>query len=208
MRGFEQVSHLVDNDVFEAFPRFSNEIGIQSNRTHSVIATTPFRLHPLDEESAHAYPHQPLPFLDHWRDGIPQLLTLPFFKDFLPLRHVRAMTYTENHSAVDKLDGRWLIGLNNFQQIPLPPDVVRFPIDVFPGGLAFLFLQLSLLSLYPGQFCNREDADGVEAHMPRGGNAHPSGRWVDAQMDILDVLSNDIHANVTELDPCPHQYSC
>jgi hypothetical protein len=162
----------------------------------------------LDEEPSHPYPHQSLPFFDQWRDGIPQLLTVPFLEDFLSLRFVCARPHVEDHPSVTQLNGGCPIGFDNFEQIPLSPEVVRFPIDVFPGGLAFLFLQLSLLSLYPGQFCNREDADGVKAHMPRGGNAHPSGRRMDAQVDVLDVLSNDIHANVTELNPCPHQYSC
>jgi hypothetical protein len=30
---------------------------------------------------------------------------------------------------------------------------------------------------------------------------------MDAQMDVLDVLSNNVHANVAEANPRPHQYS-
>jgi hypothetical protein len=49
VRGFEQVKHLVNQNVFEAFLRLSGEIGIQSDRTRAVIATPPLGLHPLDE---------------------------------------------------------------------------------------------------------------------------------------------------------------
>ena len=59
---FEQMSHLVNNNVFEAFPRLSGEIGIQSDRARAVIAATPFGLHSLDEEPPHRYPKQPPPF--------------------------------------------------------------------------------------------------------------------------------------------------
>jgi hypothetical protein len=180
VRGFDQVSHLVDDDIFKAFPRLSSKIGIQSDGPHAVIAATPFRLHSLHEESAHAYPHQSLPFFDQWRDGIPQLLSVPFLEDFLSLRFVCARPHVEDHPRVTQLNGSWPIGFDNLQQIPLSPDVVRFSIDVFPGGLAFLFLQLSLLSLYPRQFCNRKDVDGVKTHVPGSGNAHPSGRRMDA----------------------------
>ena len=66
VRGFEQVNHLVNHDVFEAFPRLPCEIGIQSDRTRAVIATSPLGLHSLDEDPPHLYPHQSLPFYDQW----------------------------------------------------------------------------------------------------------------------------------------------
>ncbi len=78
---------------------------------------------------------------------------------------------------------------------------MTFPVDVFAGCLAFLLPQLALLFFDPGQLRNGEDAHRVEAHALRGGNAYPSGRRMDAQMDVLDFLSNNVHANVTELDP-------
>lgn len=68
--GFEQVSHLVDDNVFEAFDRLSSQIGIQSNYSHAMIAATPFCLHSLNEEPLQPYLHQSLPSFNHRRDGV------------------------------------------------------------------------------------------------------------------------------------------
>jgi hypothetical protein len=53
VRGLQQMRHLMNDNVFEALLRLSGEIGIQSNRTRAVIATTPFCLHSLNEEASH-----------------------------------------------------------------------------------------------------------------------------------------------------------
>jgi len=53
VRRFEEVRHLVNENVFEAFPRLSDEIGIQSDRTPTVVTATPLRLHSLDEKPMH-----------------------------------------------------------------------------------------------------------------------------------------------------------
>ena len=97
VRRFEQVDHLVNDDVFEAFPRLPGEVGIQSDRARTVIAATPFRLHSLDEEPTHPDPYQPLPFFNQWKNRLPELLTMPFFNDCLPLRFVRAPAHMKDH---------------------------------------------------------------------------------------------------------------
>jgi hypothetical protein len=67
---FEQVNHLVDDNIFKTFQWLSGEIGIQSNGAGAIIAATPFRLHPLDENSPHPYPYQPLPFFNQRRSSL------------------------------------------------------------------------------------------------------------------------------------------
>jgi hypothetical protein len=52
VRRFEQVNHLVDDNIFKTFHGLSREIGIQSNGASVVIAAAPFRLHSLDEGPA------------------------------------------------------------------------------------------------------------------------------------------------------------
>jgi hypothetical protein len=86
VRRFEEVNHLVNDNVLKAFPRLSGEVRIQSDGPGAVVAATPFRLHSLNEKSPHPYTHQPFPFVDQWRDGFPQLLAMPFLDDGLPLQ--------------------------------------------------------------------------------------------------------------------------
>jgi hypothetical protein len=76
VRWFEQVNHLVDDNIFKTPDRLSGEIGIQPNGARAVIAATPFRLHALDEVFPHPYAHQPLPSFNQWRNGLPQLLAI------------------------------------------------------------------------------------------------------------------------------------
>ena len=63
VRWFEQMNHLVDDDIFKAFDRLSGEISIQPKGACPFIAATPFRLHSLNEESLHSNAQQTLPFL-------------------------------------------------------------------------------------------------------------------------------------------------
>jgi hypothetical protein len=97
---FEQVRHLVDDNVLEALPRLSGKIGIQSNGGRPVIAAAPFSLHSLEEEPLYPYTHQPLPFFNQRWNGTPQLAAMPSFKDCPPLRSVRALAHTKDHPPV------------------------------------------------------------------------------------------------------------
>src|SRR5947207_2512926 len=100
MRRFEQVGHLMDDNIFKTFHRLSGEIGIQPNGAPAVIAAAPFRLHSLDEEPLHPDSHQSLPFFDQWWNSRPHQLTMPFFYDCLPLRFGRPPAHTKDHPSV------------------------------------------------------------------------------------------------------------
>ena len=56
-----QVHHLMNNHVFEAFPWFFSQLRVQADRPTRGVATSPFSLHPLDEETPHLNLHQRLP---------------------------------------------------------------------------------------------------------------------------------------------------
>ena len=58
---FQQVSHFMDDDVFEAFPWFLGQIGIEPD-ARGTTAATPFRFHPLHKEPLHLHAHERLPF--------------------------------------------------------------------------------------------------------------------------------------------------
>ncbi len=96
-------------------------------------------------------------------------------------------------------DGRRFVAFDHLEQVAFPPDVMAFTVQILARGFAFLFLEFLLLLLDPTQLGNGEDANGVEAHPGRGRNPHPAARWVNAQVDVLDVLEHDIHGDITEL---------
>src|SRR5207249_2328097 len=108
--------------------------------------------------------------------------------------------HPQEQAAVLDLNGWRPLALDDRQQVPLAPQVVAFPFDVFPTRLALLRAELRLLLPDPGKLRNCEDPDGVEAHPLRGGDAHAASGRVDAEMDVLDVLQDHVHSDVTELN--------
>ena len=56
---------------------------------------------------------------------------------------------------------------NNLEQVTLSPDVMAFAVEILPRGFALLFSQFLLLLLYPAEFGNGKDADGIEIHAKR-----------------------------------------
>jgi hypothetical protein len=63
VRRFEQVHHLVRDDVVEKVLRFLRELRLQADGASTVIAAVPLRRHPLQEVSSH--PHAQ--FRSHFR---------------------------------------------------------------------------------------------------------------------------------------------
>src|SRR5215475_11956893 len=84
---------------------------------------------------------------------------------------------------------------------------MAFTVHILARSFAFLFLEFLLLLSDPSQPGNSEDANGVKAHLGRGRNPHPAARWVNAQVDVFDVLEHDIHGDTTDRDLRDHQYS-
>src|ERR1039458_10267076 len=79
--------------------------------------------------------------------------------------------------------------------------------EVFAGRFAFLFAHFALLLADPTEFGNGEEADSLQFHTQRGGDAHFAGGRVDAEVDVLDVLLHDIYRDAAEFDASGHQYS-
>src|SRR5580692_664591 len=84
---------------------------------------------------------------------------------------------------------------------------MALPVQIFPRRLAFLPLKLHLLAFDPIEFRDRKDADGVEFHPLRGGDAHTASRRIYAEVDVLDVLEHNVHRNPTQIELRCHQYS-
>jgi len=77
---------------------------------------------------------------------------------------------------------------------------VALPIQVLARGLAHLLPQLALLFLDPGQPGDDIGADDVKAHARRGRDADVAPGRVDAEVDVLDVLQDDLCLDLGELE--------
>src|SRR5258708_5668060 len=85
---------------------------------------------------------------------------------------------------------------------------MAFTFKVLAWGFAFLLAEFLLLLFDPSEFGDRKDSDGVEIHPQRGRDPNSSGRRVDTQVDVLDVLFHDLYRDAAEIDLCGrHQYS-
>ena len=91
------------------------------------------------------------------------------------------------------LDSRGGVGCSHTHQVAFAPDVVTFAFYVFALGFALLGLEPALLFAYPGQLAEGIGADFFEAVPTRAGYDNPSFRGIDAQVDVPNVLSEDLH---------------
>ena len=163
----------MNDDVFKAFRRFLGEIGVETNAACNRVAATPFGLHPPHKKPLHLHADVRLPFRDQWRHGLPELLTIPFLYDGLPLVFIGARTNMEPHPAVRQFNGRRMIAFNDLQQVTPPPDIMAFAVEILPWSFTVLFAQLRCWRLDPTQFGNGKHADGVEIHSEWRGDPHP-----------------------------------
>lgn len=58
MGGFQQMEHFMNNDVLQEFRGFLGQFGIEADIAGNRVAASPSGLHPLDEKTVHAHPHQ------------------------------------------------------------------------------------------------------------------------------------------------------
>lgn len=77
MSRLQNVNHLVDDDIFEAFAWFLREIGVQPDAAPTRVAASPFRLHSLHEDPFHLYRHDRPPLRDKTRHGSLDLFSIP-----------------------------------------------------------------------------------------------------------------------------------
>jgi len=82
--------------------------------------------------------------------------------------------------------------LDDLQPVPNTPDVVRLPRGHLAGALALGGSKPFTLLLDPGQPRNHGEAYPVVVELGWRGNPHPAQRWVDADVQVLDVLVDDV----------------
>ena len=78
---------------------------------------------------------------------------------------------------------------------PIPPaeEVVALAADHLAFGLAGLCGEARPLALDPAELADDRQTDRIVGHRERHGHAHAAVRRVDAQMQVLDGLADDVH---------------
>ena len=64
MAGLNDMDHLVDDEVLEAFARLTGQFAVKADGLPRGAATSPLGLHPLNEESLNLHSDDWLPFFD------------------------------------------------------------------------------------------------------------------------------------------------
>src|ERR1700693_2325723 len=80
-------------------------------------------------------------------------------------------------------------------------------VEILPRRLACLLPEFLLLPLDPAKLRDYEHANCFQAHPPWSSDTDSSGRWVDTEVDIFDVLEYDIRRDFPEIELRYHQYS-
>src|SRR4029077_20127634 len=108
-------------------------------------------LHSLHEEARHLYTHTAFPLCDQPRHKLPELPAIPLFQYIMSLLLISSRAHLEQHAVALQLY-RWRVfTFGNLEKITLSPNVMAFPVQIFPLRLPILSLQLPLLLLDPTQ---------------------------------------------------------
>ena len=164
MSWFENMNQFMDDYVFETLLGLFGQVGVEANCAGLRVAASPAGFHAADVKLFDFDSDPWFPLCNQLLRRVPNLISIPLFDDLLSLCFVCARTDSQHHAVVFQLDGWWLIGFSNCQQIPLAPDEVTFPFEILTGSLAFLLLQLPLLTPDPAQFRDRVETDRVQVH--------------------------------------------
>ena len=89
-----------------------------------------------------------------------------------------------------------------YESQPVTPTLVIMTLAAYhlPLGLANLLLEFGLPPPNPAQACSNGQPHGVVVQVQRCGHTHPAARRVDAQMEVLDVLADDLHRYAAHVD--------
>lgn len=99
--------------------------------------------------------------------------------------------------AGDHLSG--LIAFDDGQSVASAPNEVRFAADHLSLRLAFLLLELRLLSADPSKSTNHGQTNCIFVQTNGRRDPHASIRWVNPNVQILDVLPNNLNLETSDL---------
>ena len=189
---FQQVGHLVDDDVLKAGGVFLGQFEVEPDAGRLAVAGAPFGFHPPDAPEGHLTADLLLPPGNERRHGAAQFLALPPLEDLDASCRVGALWHVEQEAAVVDLDMGTARSLDDAEPPAPSPDVMGFSGDHLAFGLAGRVLELLLLLLDPRQALDDSEAHPVLAEVPGSGDTDPAGRRVDADVQVLDVLVDNL----------------
>lgn len=207
VRWFQDMDHLVHDDVFEALRRLAGQVGVQADRPGSVVAASPAGFHAADVEAGDFHADLGLPPRNQLLGSYFDEASVPLFQDFPAFGLIGRGADLHQQPAVPLLHRWGGFDLFNRQQESLAPNVVAFPFQVLAGRFPFLVLHFAALAFDPIEPGDCVEAKRVHAGPLRGCQADAAVWRVNTQMDILDVLQDDIDRNLSQVDRGRHWYS-
>ena len=75
---------------------------------------------------------------------------------------------------------------------------MAFPAQELPWGLPVLLIQFVLLLANPTYLGDGKQAHGIQAHVGGRSYGDPPCWWVNAQVDVLDVLVDNIYGHTAQ----------
>lgn len=201
MPPFDQVDHLVDYYVLQARHGLFGQLRIQPDPSDFGVAGTPSRLHPPDAPINHRDPDPGFPLRDHLWDAVPELGPVPPIQHGLTSVPLGVGAHPHLHPGlVAKTNPSGAGRLDHIQPVAPPLEVVALTRHELASRLAILSLELCPLSANPGQPRDDGEPHRVVIQAKRRGDAHPPLRGIDAQVQVLDVLADDLDLNTADLD--------
>jgi hypothetical protein len=101
----------------------------------------------------------------------------------------------EQETLSVNFDVRSSVALDDVQPVPRAPDVVRLAGHHLADRLALGRPQLLLVLLDPWESVYYREAHLIVVELLGGGNPHPTHGRIDADVEVLDVLVDDIDVN-------------
>ena len=150
----------------------------------------------------HADPR--LPFSQKFRYLLTKQIPIPAIKDSLSTLSSIFRAHEQlqpARRAGDHPSG--LIAFDDGKSVAPAPNEVRFAADHLSLRLAFLLLELRLLSAHPSKAPNHRQPNCTLVQTNGRGDPHPPIWWVNPNVQILDVLPNNLNLETSDFDVLP-----
>jgi len=168
MGGFQQMDHLVDHHVFQAFQRMFGQLQIQPDPSGLYITGAPAGFHALNAYFLNVDPQPGLVAFYDNRDESFKFLSVPLIQELLPFFLGMPRSDAQVQFPFFEFHLCLLMAFLYPQAAGSSQVVVAFSIPNFFIALSALSLQLLLLFLDPAESGEDKAADEALRHQPGG----------------------------------------
>ena len=189
---FQEMHEFVDDDVFEALDRLLGEFEVQPHAATIGVAGAPLGFHSFDSRLCGRHFHARLHFAMSGGINSFKLLSIPALQN---LSRCAARFAGRTYSSIVELlrnNRAGPIAIYDAEAVALPKKVVALAANYLPLGLPRLGFEFRPLAVDPAELADHRKPDGVIAHPQRRRHAHAAVRRVDAEMQVLDALPDDL----------------